>query len=82
VTAGRVELQADGWLALLSEGRIPVAPGAKDGLVALCHRGMVLARGFQRDGVLRHEVPKGRLNWLRNVMEATGRPFGSDGEEG
>ena len=82
ITSGRVERSAEEWLALLTEGQLPIAADAKDGLVALCHRGMVLARGFQRDGVLRHEVPKGRLNWLRNVMEATGRPFGLDAEDG
>lgn len=82
ITSGRVELDAQGWLAILEQGEIAAPVGTKDGLVALCHRGMVLARGFQRDGVLRHEVPKGRLNWLRNVMMGTGRPFGADAEDG
>lgn len=69
VTRGRVELDPPEWVRLLDEGRMAAADGTKDGIVALCHQGMVLARGFQRDGVLRHEVPRGRLRWLRNVME-------------
>ena len=75
VTRGRVELNAAEWVRLLGEGRIAAPEGANQvrarviGVVALCHQGMVLARGFQRDGVLRHEVPRGRLRWLRNVME-------------
>lgn len=44
-----------------------------DGIVALCQAGTVLGRGFQRGGVLRHEIPKGRLNWLRNLMEIRAR---------
>ncbi|MEJ2540468.1 MAG: hypothetical protein P8188_10930 [Gemmatimonadota bacterium] len=63
----RVDLSADRWVRLL-EGRTLPDPG-DDGLVALGWRGVALARGFRRDGVLRHEVPKGRLRWLRTVME-------------
>ena len=63
----RVDLEADEWLRLL-EGREMPHPGP-DGLVALAHRGVALARGFRREGVLRHEVPKGRLRWLRAAME-------------
>ncbi|MDT8340995.1 MAG: RsmB/NOP family class I SAM-dependent RNA methyltransferase [Longimicrobiales bacterium] len=84
VSAGRVDLDADTWLALLDAGEVPAPePGAGlDGLVALCHAGLVLGRGFQRAGVLRHEIPKGRLNWLRSVMAREERPFGTDGEDG
>jgi NOL1/NOP2/sun family putative RNA methylase len=74
LATGRVELSAEEWLRLLEEREIPGE--GKDGLVALCHDGVVLARGFQRGGLLRHEVPKGRLRWLRSVMGS--RAGGSD----
>ena len=67
ITKGRVELTADAWLSLMEDGTIEVE--GPDGLVALCWGDEVLARGFRRDGVIRHEVPKGRFNWLRNVMK-------------
>ncbi len=63
----RTDLSAARWVRLL-EGRTLPDEG-EDGLVALGFRGVALARGFRRDGVLRHEVPKGRLRWLRTVME-------------
>lgn len=63
----RVELSAAEWLRLLEERTLP-SPGS-DGLVALAHDGVVLARGYRRDGVVRHEVPKGRLRWLVSVMK-------------
>ncbi|HSM04930.1 MAG TPA: RsmB/NOP family class I SAM-dependent RNA methyltransferase [Longimicrobiales bacterium] len=63
----RVDLSAGRWVRLL-EGRTLPDEG-DDGLVALGFRGTALARGFRRDGVLRHEVPKGRLRWLRAAME-------------
>lgn len=83
ITAGRVELDAATWVRLLEEGEIQLDPGAvKDGMVALAFRGTVLGRGFQRDGTLRHEVPKGKQRWLRNVMEARTGSFRGSGEEG
>jgi len=63
----RVELSAERWARLLEDRTLP-DPGP-DGLVALAHDGVVLARGYRRDGDLRHEVPKGRLRWLGSVME-------------
>ena len=63
----RVELSATQWLSLLEERSLPHA--GPDGMVALAHGGTVLARGYRRDGVLRHEVPKGRRRWLASVME-------------
>lgn len=79
ITRSRVELEASDWVRLLEERQLEVgalspAPAPEgqahlpDGIVALCHAGTVLGRGFHRDGVLRHEIPKGRLNWLRNLM--------------
>ena len=63
----RRDLSPARWVRLL-EGRTLPDEG-EDGLVALGFRGVALARGFRRDGILRHEVPKGRLRWLRSVME-------------
>jgi hypothetical protein len=72
----RVELSASAWLRLL-ENRALASPGS-DGLVALAHDGVVLARGYRRDGVLRHEVPKGRLRWLASVMEGRASAIDAD----
>jgi NOL1/NOP2/sun family putative RNA methylase len=82
-TRGRVELSAGDWVRLLEAGRIEVGPEVeKDGMVALSHRGMVLGRGFHRGGVLRHEIPKGKLKWLRNVMEERSQGSRETSEEG
>jgi len=64
----RVELGPDAWLRLLR--REPVdAPGVEDGYAALCLEGLPLGRGFVRDGVARHEVPKVHARRLRETLE-------------
>ncbi|UCC25926.1 MAG: RsmB/NOP family class I SAM-dependent RNA methyltransferase [Gemmatimonadales bacterium] len=83
ISEGRVELSATEWVRLLESGRTQSAPDAgRDGIVALCHDGMVLGRGFQRGRLLRHEIPKGRLRWLRNVMEGRVNALQGEPEEG
>ena len=72
----RTDLSPERWVRLL-EGRTLPDEG-EDGLVALGFRGVALARGFRREGILRHEVPKGRLRWLRTVMEGRNE-VGGDG---
>jgi len=64
----RVEFGPDEWLRLLR--REPVdAPGVEDGYAALCLGGLPLGRGFVRDGVARHEVPKVHARRLRETLE-------------
>jgi len=64
----RVELGPDAWLRLLR--REPVdTPGVEDGYAALCLDGLPLGRGFVRDGIARHEVPKVHARKLRETLE-------------
>jgi NOL1/NOP2/fmu family ribosome biogenesis protein len=64
----RVEFEPERWLDLL-EGRRVVVEGVSDGYVALVLGGEVVGRGFVRDGVLRHEIPRGRTRWMRAAVE-------------
>lgn len=54
------------WDDLMSGRR--VESEAFDGRVTLALGGEPIARGFIRDGELQHEVPKGRLRWLKSTI--------------
>jgi NOL1/NOP2/sun family putative RNA methylase len=68
VAGRRVEFSPSRWLDLL-EGRRVEIEGIADGYVALVLGGEVVGRGFVRDGVLRHEIPRGRTRWMRAAVE-------------
>jgi len=67
ITRRRVELDLEQWRDLL-EGR-PVSTDLSDGFAALALHGEIVGRAFVREGTVRHEIPKGRLKWLRNAVE-------------
>jgi 16S rRNA C967 or C1407 C5-methylase (RsmB/RsmF family) len=60
-----LELDEEAWIRLLTGASVPGRPGNQ----LLLHRGQPLAVGRSRGTRLMHDLPPGKANWLRQVME-------------
>jgi NOL1/NOP2/sun family putative RNA methylase len=67
ITRNRLELDAQQWCDLF-DGREVRIDDIERGHVALAFDGHVAGWGFVRDHRLQHHIPRGRSQWLRNVV--------------